>query len=185
MFTQTETVIATTSRYTVVKHKVCLNTRCYESFRVKKSCISIWPIISRYFATSIFPYAHGSKQEFYNIILHKQKIMCQIPLKQTFIILIYCTTCFRQHHKQKQQLNVNALHVTDNTFPVQFWPLLPTHCWSTGLLMRLFLLNDTHIHSVELLWTRDRPVAETFTWQHTKFMRERRPCPRQDSKRQS
>jgi len=34
--------------------------------------------------------------------------------------------------------------------------------------------SDTHTHtqSVGLLWTRDRPVAETTTWQHTTFSRD-------------
>ena len=77
MFTQTEKVIATPSRDTDIKHKVCLITPCYESSREeeegKKKRISIWPIISRYFTTSIFPHAHGTKQNFYNIILQKQK----------------------------------------------------------------------------------------------------------------
>ena len=35
----------------------------------------------------------------------------------------------------------------------------------------------THKHSVGLLWTRDRPVAETSTWQHTTPTRHRHPCP--------
>jgi hypothetical protein len=39
--------------------------------------------------------------------------------------------------------------------------------------------------SVGLLWTRDQPVAETSTWQHTTLTRDRHPCPRQDSNPQS
>jgi hypothetical protein len=35
-------------------------------------------------------------------------------------------------------------------------------------------------HSVELLWTRDQPVAETSTWKHTILTRDRHPCPRRD-----
>jgi len=35
--------------------------------------------------------------------------------------------------------------------------------------------------SVGLLWTSDRPNAETPTWQHTTFTRDRQPSPRQDS----
>jgi hypothetical protein len=38
-------------------------------------------------------------------------------------------------------------------------------------------------HSVGLLWTRDQPVAETSTWQHTQETGH--PCPRRDSKPQS
>jgi hypothetical protein len=32
-------------------------------------------------------------------------------------------------------------------------------------------------HWVGLLWTRDQLVAETSTWQHTTFTRDRHPCP--------
>jgi hypothetical protein len=32
-------------------------------------------------------------------------------------------------------------------------------------------------HSVELLWTSDRPVAETSTWQRTTLIRDRHRCP--------
>jgi hypothetical protein len=32
-------------------------------------------------------------------------------------------------------------------------------------------------HSVGLLWKRDRPVAETSTWQHTTLTRDKYPCP--------
>jgi hypothetical protein len=40
-------------------------------------------------------------------------------------------------------------------------------------------------HSVGLLWTSDRPVAETSTWQHTTLTRDRHPCLRRDSNPQS
>jgi hypothetical protein len=36
-------------------------------------------------------------------------------------------------------------------------------------------------NSVGLLWTSDRPVAETSTWEHTTLTRNRHPCPRWDS----
>jgi hypothetical protein len=32
-------------------------------------------------------------------------------------------------------------------------------------------------HSVRLLWTSDRPVAETSTWPHTTIKRDKHPCP--------
>ena len=35
----------------------------------------------------------------------------------------------------------------------------------------------THIHSVGLLWARDRPVAETSTWKHKIPTRDRYPYP--------
>ena len=39
--------------------------------------------------------------------------------------------------------------------------------------------NSDTPHSVELLWTSDRPVAENPTWQHT-ITRNSHPCPRRD-----
>ena len=46
---------------------------------------------------------------------------------------------------------------------------LPTHCRCRRLLLHLFTLSDTHTHthSVVLLCTSDRPVAETYTSQHS------------------
>jgi hypothetical protein len=46
------------------------------------------------------------------------------------------------------------------------------------------LITLTHTHtpqSVGLLWTRDRPVTEIPTWQHTTLTRDKHPCPRWDS----
>jgi len=40
--------------------------------------------------------------------------------------------------------------------------------------------SDTS-HSIRLLWTSDRPVAETSTWQQTKIKIHRHPCLRWDS----
>ena len=40
-------------------------------------------------------------------------------------------------------------------------------------------------HSVRLLWTSDRTVAETSTWQHTTITRDTHPCPSWDSNQQS
>jgi hypothetical protein len=55
------------------------------------------------------------------------------------------------------------------------WPLLPTHCRYRSLLLCLTTLIDTP-QSVGLLWTSDRPVAETTT-----LTRDTYPCPRRDS----
>ena len=49
---------------------------------------------------------------------------------------------------------------------------LPTHCRCTGLLLHLITLNDTYTLFSRTLWTRDRPVAEASTWQHTTFTRD-------------
>ena len=56
-----------------------------------------------------------------------------------------------------------------------------------GLLYELLRSHSDTPHSVGLLWTGDRPVAETPTWQHTTPARERErhPCPQQDSNPQS
>jgi len=47
--------------------------------------------------------------------------------------------------------------------------------------------NETHIHAhtAELLWTRDRAVAETSTWQYTTLTSDRYPCHRRDSNSKS
>jgi len=54
--------------------------------------------------------------------------------------------------------------------------------------LHLIMLSDTHTHththSVRL-WTSDRPIAETSTWQHTTLTRDRHPCRRRDSFPQS
>jgi len=57
---------------------------------------------------------------------------------------------------------------------------LPTHCrW----VLHTITLSD--INSVELLWMRDRPFAETSTSQHTTLIRDRNPWRRRDSNPQS
>ena len=43
----------------------------------------------------------------------------------------------------------------------------------------------TFTQSIGLLWTRNRPVAETSTWQNTPFTRDMHSCPRWDSNPQS
>jgi hypothetical protein len=48
----------------------------------------------------------------------------------------------------------------------------------------LITYNDAP-QSVELLWTRDKSVAETSTWQHTTVTTDKHPCPRWDSNPQS
>ena len=53
------------------------------------------------------------------------------------------------------------------------WPVVPTYWRCRGLLSHLIALNDTH--SVELLWARDRPDAETSTKQHTILTGNRHP----------
>jgi len=38
---------------------------------------------------------------------------------------------------------------------------------------------------IKLLWTRDQPIAENLTWQHTTITTDRHPCTRWDSNPQS
>jgi len=50
----------------------------------------------------------------------------------------------------------------------------------------LFMIEDSWRHSdtphsVGFLWMSDQPDAETSTWQHTTFTRERHSCPWRDS----
>jgi hypothetical protein len=56
-------------------------------------------------------------------------------------------------------------------------------CRRTKLLERLSTLNDTH--SVQFPRTKDRPVGETSTWQHTTLTTDRHPRPRRVSNPQS
>jgi hypothetical protein len=53
------------------------------------------------------------------------------------------------------------------------------------LSVEISRLHSGTPHSVGLVWTRDRPVAETSTWQHTTLTRDRHPCPQRDSNPQS
>jgi hypothetical protein len=55
----------------------------------------------------------------------------------------------------------------------------PPHC--RGIRITLSVAP----HSVGRLWISDQPHAVTSTWQHTTLTRDRRPCPRRDSKSQS
>jgi len=75
----------------------------------------------------------------------------------------------------------------------------PETCWTSckyGIinfdallhLVGLFCMNSstysnlmTDTQPVELPWTRDWPVAETSTWQHTTFLRDTLPCSRRNS----
>jgi len=54
----------------------------------------------------------------------------------------------------------------------------------------LLIIKDSCSHSdtpqsVGFLWTSDRPIAETSTWQHTTLTADRHPCTRWDSNPQS
>jgi len=55
---------------------------------------------------------------------------------------------------------------------------LPAHCSCRELLLHLVMLSDRH--SIGLLWTRDRPIAATSTWQHTTLNKTQTCIPRPD-----
>jgi len=86
------------------------------------------------------------------------------------------------------QIYIITLQYTTNlcyhcAVPYKFMlPLCSTlqyiYCGCRGLLSHLITLSDTHTHSVGLLWSRDRPVAETSIWQLTTFTTDRQACPR-------
>ena len=77
---------------------------------------------------------------------------------------------------------VFQLIFAENTNFFLVWLLLLAYCMCMGLLIRLsHSATHTHTLSVGLLWTRDRPVAETSTLQHAIIARDRHPCPRWDS----
>jgi hypothetical protein len=63
----------------------------------------------------------------------------------------------------------------------QFFPLV---CQGLLIIEASLWHSDTP-HSVGLLWTSDRPDAETSTWRHTTITSERHPYLRLDSNTQS
>jgi hypothetical protein len=71
-----------------------------------------------------------------------------------------------------------------NLFIIHVYPthtMYSLHC--RGLLLHQFTLNDKP-HSVDTLWTCDRPVTENSTLQRTIYTRERHPRPCRDSNAQ-
>jgi len=88
------------------------------------------------------------------------------------------TSCISLLSTYPNRRNISHCPVVLRYFSVRF--LLPIYCRCRMLLLHLITLSDTHTHthtqthSVRLLWTRDRPVAGTSTWQHATFTRERK-----------
>jgi hypothetical protein len=100
----------------------------------------------------------------------------------------YCVACIKiikmlkfQHFRVLILINVLLFYNGHKIELSQSLPLLPTH----GRCRRcLFSLGHTQTHtlqSVGLLWTRDRPDAETSTWQHKYYTSDKNPCPLWDS----
>jgi hypothetical protein len=79
-------------------------------------------------------------------------------------------TLSRTHSSKLSEVNrlLACLHrvmsVTYRRSHSLFYLLVHSRC--RGCLFSLDHTHDTHHLSVGLLWTRDRPVAETSTWQH-------------------
>ena len=68
-----------------------------------------------------------------------------------------------------------------HTYKIHFFPMAQQPVVGQGLLIiEASLPHSDTTHSVGILWTSDRPVAETSTWQHTTRTRDKHPCPRQD-----
>ena len=59
--------------------------------------------------------------------------------------------------------NLNCINYLNILFIYYYDPFPPTHFKCRRLRLHLTTLNEEHIHSVVLLWTKDRPVAETPT----------------------
>jgi len=87
----------------------------------------------------------------------------------------------------------SSLNIGVSTFSYLSILVFPTHFLFLSLLTSFCLLvtgvegyccnwshlvTHTHTHSVNLLWTMDRPFAENSTWQHTTLTTNRHPCPR-------
>jgi hypothetical protein len=78
-------------------------------------------------------------------------------LIQAFVVFLLQMSCIRRSTK---------FGMNRPSFLFLVWPLLPTNCKGSGLLLHLITLNDTQKHSLGLVWTTGRPVAETSIWQH-------------------
>jgi hypothetical protein len=94
-----------------------------------------------------------------------------ITARCQYIIVIVHFSNYMNHRPQ-----FFPLHVLINLFPCH---------GSTALLGLGLFFEVPRSHSVGLLWTSDRPVAETSTWQHTILTRDKRSCPQRDSNLQS
>jgi hypothetical protein len=71
-------------------------------------------------------------------------------------------------------LRLGLINTSDHKFP--FFPMAHQPLVNQALLT----IEALRSHSVWLLWTSDRPVAETSTWQHTALTRDRYSCHRRD-----
>ena len=77
-------------------------------------------------------------------------------------------------------VNKSALGFLSSVSPSDCYiDFFPPPCPSSPWWARPSSLSMLHDHArVGLLWTNDRPVAETTAWQHSALKRVRHPCPR-------
>jgi hypothetical protein len=91
--------------------------------------------------------------------------------------------------KESSLLNQYLISITANFISGFFFFLvLPSSTYLFTAGVEGFVFCNFHLitlkhtqQSVGLLWTRDRPIAETSTWQHKHCTRDKYPCPRWDS----
>jgi len=82
-----------------------------------------------------------------------------------------------QLHQNNQVLNEQKEYNMSLNLFFPLWCNSPTRAQAASLLKFRDLQSLDTPPSVGLLWTRDRPVAETSTWQHPTSIRDRHACP--------
>ena len=92
-------------------------------------------------------------------------------------VFVYCLLLFVSMHvlaiwDTHNMRTANRILLSFLIYVLSVSTLLPTHCRYGQLLLHLVTHNDAP-QSVGLLWTSDRPVAETSTWQHKALPRHR------------
>ena len=86
-----------------------------------------------------------------------------------------CTAHQRHRTKLLLAFFLCLLSYYQTELPFLVWLLLQTHCRCGGLLLHLITLRHTTVGRTLLDgWSA---VADTSTWQHTTFKREKYPCP--------
>jgi len=80
-------------------------------------------------------------------------------------------------HQNVQVLNEQKNYNTSFNLFFPLWCNNPTRAQAASLFRFRDLQSLDTPHEVELLWTRDRSVAETSTWQNLTSIRDRHACP--------
>jgi len=85
-----------------------------------------------------------------------------------------------------RRMSYFGLRHTEIRHEIRFFFHLTTAALGQGLLtVEASRSHSETPHSAGLLWTSDRPVAETSTWQHTTLTRDRHSYLRRNSNPQS